>query len=144
MAEKKILAFTAFARALNEVATEVDDDDDPQDAIKEYGKELVKSMTLIGIGEAAKIGKIAKKAWKNQKAKAKPLPQFKLWGQRRWNHGVPPASAPPGAAPNVAPPLPQAMPGYTPRLTCSFCARSGHIEATCYMAHPEMRPAMRP
>ena len=60
-AEKRILAITTFVRALKEVATEVDDDDDPQDAIKEYGKQLVKSLTLIGIGEAAGIGRIARK-----------------------------------------------------------------------------------
>ena len=138
------MAFTAFARALNEVATEVDDEEDPREAIKEYGKDLVKSMSLNGIGEAAKIAKIAKKAWKNQKAKAKPQPQFKLWGQRRWNHGVPPVSAPPNAAPAAAPPLPQALPGYASRLMCSHCGRSGHIEATCYVAHPEMRQIIRP
>ena len=32
-ADKKVLAFSAFAKALIEVTTEVDDDDDPQDAI---------------------------------------------------------------------------------------------------------------
>ena len=91
-------------RALKEVATEVDDDDDPQDAIKEYGKQLVKSLTLVGIEEAAEIGRIARKAWK----KTKSLPQYKLWGPKRWNYETPTStdysdSAPPGAAPTVAP-----------------------------------------
>jgi hypothetical protein len=49
MAEKKILAITAFAKALIDVTTEVDDDEDPQDAIKEYGKELTRSLTTLGV-----------------------------------------------------------------------------------------------
>ena len=49
MAEKKILAITAFAKALIDVTTEVDDDEDPQDAIKEYGKELTRSLTTRGV-----------------------------------------------------------------------------------------------
>ena len=144
-AEKRILAITTFVRALKEVTTEVDDDDDPQDAIKEYGKQLVKSLTLIGIGEAAGIGRIVRKAWK----KTKSLPQYKLWGPKRWNYEAPAftdysESTPPGAAPAVAPPFPQTLLGYASHPSCTVCGRKGHNEATCYTAHPEMRPVMRP
>ena len=39
--EKKIWAIVAFTKALAEVTTEVDDDEDPLDSIKDYGKDNI-------------------------------------------------------------------------------------------------------
>ncbi len=61
-AEMKIRAVVAFAKALIDVTTEVDEDEDPQDAIKEYGKEIARSLATFGIAEASKVAKLAEKA----------------------------------------------------------------------------------
>ena len=122
----------AFAKALAEVTTDVDDDEDPLDSIKDYGKDLVKALSLNGIGEASKIAKIAKRAWKVKKPKLKAQPSpFKLWGKRMWQGSPPPIEA--------APVAPLWSPSYTPRPPCSVCGRTGHNEATCFIAHPELR-----
>ena len=94
-AEKRILAVAAFAKALAEVATDVDDDEDPLDSIKDYGKELLKAFTLNAIGEASKIARTAKKAWKAKKSKLKTQPPFKAWGKRVWQGAPPPSSGGP-------------------------------------------------
>ena len=141
-ADKKVLAFSAFVKALIEVTTEVDDDDDPQDAIKDYGKELTRSLTSFGIADATKIAKLAKKAWREKKSKSKALPSFKPFPKRYGDYR--PVAAPPVPAP-VAVPLPaQVAPSYAPRTACTVCFRTGHSEPTCYLAHPELRPAIRP
>ena len=88
-ADKKIMAIVAFSKALTEVTTEVDDDEDPLDSIKEYGKDVAKALTLHGIGEASKIAKIAKKAWRPKKSKIKPTPPYKPWGGKRAWQGSP-------------------------------------------------------
>ena len=119
-------------KALIEVSTDVDDDEDPLDSIKEYGKELVKALTLNGIGEGAKIAKIAKKAWHVKKTKAKPSLAYKTWGKRPWQGGLPT----PAVTPAVVAPSAPIAPIRTP---CPVCGRTGHIEATCYQAHPELR-----
>ena len=126
----------AFVKALTEVTTDVDDDEDPLDSIKDYGKDLVKALSLNGIGEASKIAKIAKKAWRVKKPKLKVQPSpIKLWGKRMWQ-GSP---LPIAAAPAAPPPPPVVTPAYTPRPPCSVCGRTGHNEATCFIAHPELR-----
>ena len=104
----------AFAKALAEVATDVDDDEDPLDSIKDFGKDLVKALSLNGIGEASKIAKIAKKAWrvKKPKLKAQPSP-IKLWGKRMWQGSPPPIAA----APVAPPPFPCGYPSVHPSPT---------------------------
>ena len=134
-AEKRILAVAAFAKALAEVATNVDDDEDPLDSIKDYGKELLKAFTLNAIGEASKIARTAKKAWKAKKSKLKTQPSFKAWGKRVWQGGPPPAVA----APVAQPLTPVTTPSYPPRPLCATCGRTGHSEATCFSTHPELR-----
>ncbi len=135
-AEKKILAVVAFAKALAEVAADVDDDEDPQDSIKDYGKELVKAFTLNAIGEASKIARTAKKAWKAKKSKLKT--PVKTWGKRTWQAGPTPAVAAP-----VAPPLIPATQSYPPRPLCATCGRTGHSEAQCFSTHPELRGVVK-
>ena len=119
-------------KALIEVSTDVDEDEDPLDSIKEYGKDVVKALILNGIGEASKIGKIAKKAWHVKKTKAKPSLAYKTWGKRAWQGGFPP----PAVNPAVVAPSALVAPVRTP---CPVCGRTGHVEATCYQAHPELR-----
>jgi hypothetical protein len=100
------LAVVAFSKALSEVSTDVDDDDDPLDSIKDYGKELTKAFTLHGIGEATKIARIAKKAWKAKKSKLKAQPPYKTWGKRPSQGYLPTTVAAPAVtnpAPTVAP-----------------------------------------
>ena len=127
----------AFAKALAEVATDVDDDEDPLDSIKDYGKELSKAFTLNGIGEASKIARIVKKAWKAKKAKLKTQSSYKTWGKRAWQGGPPPT-----AAVTVVPPsTPATAPTYPPHPLCATCGRTGHSEATCFLSHPELRGA---
>ena len=77
-------------KALIEVSTDVDEDEDPLDSIKEYGKDVVKALILNGIWEASKIGKIAKKAWHVKKTKVKPSLAYETWGKRAWQGGLPP------------------------------------------------------
>lgn len=44
------------------------------------------------------------------------------------------------ALPQVAPSVPtQAAPAPGIRLKCTHCGRFGHVEATCYTKHPELR-----
>ena len=89
----------AFAKLLTEVTTEVDDDEDPKDCIKEYGKDVAKALILHGIGEASKIAKTAKKAWRPRKMKIKPTP-YKQWGGKRvWQQNPPPAAGVPPLVP---------------------------------------------
>ena len=135
-ADKKIMAIVAFSKALTEVTTEVDDDEDPLDSIKEYGKDVAKALTLHGIGEASKIAKIAKKAWRPKKSKIKSTPPYKPWGGKRAWQGSP---LPVTATPTVAPPAPAAPSTCVSRPLCQVCGRTGHNEATCYTAHPELR-----
>ena len=85
----------AFAKDLAEVTTDVDDDEDPLDSIKDYGKELSKAFTLNGIAEASKIARIVKKAWKPKKTKLKTQSSYKTWGKRTCQGGPPPAAAVP-------------------------------------------------
>ena len=133
--DKKILAIVAFAKALTEVTTDVDDDEDPKDSIKEYGKDVAKALILHGIGEASKIAKIAKKAWRPKKTKIKPTP-YKQWGGKRaWQNPLPAAGIPPVIPPASAAPGPAGA----SRPLCQVCGRTGHNEATCYTAHPELR-----
>ncbi len=136
-ADAKIRAVLAFAKALIDVTTEVDEDEDPLDAIKEYGKEIVRSLTTCGIAEASKVAKVAKKAWRSQKVKAKALPSFKVYSKRFSEYR--PAVPPPGAAPAAATLPPQPVQVYN-RPPCVVCGRTGHTEPTCYQAHPELRP----
>ena len=135
--ELKIRAVVAFAKALIDVTTEVDEDEDPQDAIKEYGKEVARSLATFGIAGASKVAKMAKKAWKSQKTKAKALPSFKVYPRRYREYH--PAVPPPGAAPAVVNQLTQPRPAYVSQV-CPVCGRLGHTEPTCYQAHPELRP----
>ena len=132
-AEKKNLATIAFAKALIEVAGDVDDDDDPKEAIKEYGTEVLAALTLHQIGGASKIAGMAKKAWRPQKIK-KPV----LYNgyQKRWPTGASALPTPP-ASPVV--PAPSVPVGSSGRPMCPVCGRTGHNEATCYVAHPELR-----
>lgn len=120
------------------MATEVDEDDDPQDAIKEYGKELTSSLTSSGIADASKIAKLAKKAWREKKSKPK-LPSYKLFPKGYSSYK--PLAAAPAAAPPAAV---QPAPVYAQRIVCSVCGRPGHTDVNCWTAHPEMRPAPRP
>jgi hypothetical protein len=124
----------AFSKALAEVSTDVDDDDDPADSIKEYGKDLLVALTLHGIGEAHKIVKLAKKAWRFKKSKLKAPPPYRAWGKRVWQGGAPVVAASPAAATLT----PAASTTFT-RPVCPVCGRTGHTEATCYTAHPELR-----
>ena len=121
----RILAVAAFAKALMEVATEVDDEDDPLDAIKEYGKELAKSLAIFGIAEASKVAKLARKAWRSQKVKVKPPPQpsFKVYARRYGEYRT--AVPPPGAAPATLPLPTQPLSPFV-RQTCVICGRTGH------------------
>jgi hypothetical protein len=136
-AELKIRAVVAFAKALIDVTTEVDEDEDPQDAIKEYGKEVARSLATFGIAEASKVAKMAKKAWKSQKVKAKALPSFKVYPRRYREYH--PAVPPHGAAPAAVNQPTQPRPAYVSQV-CPVCGRLGHTEPTCYQAHPELRP----
>ena len=131
-AEKKILATIAFAKALIEVATDVDDDDDPREAVKDYGKEVLAALTLHQIGGAAKIAGLAKKAWRPQKVKK---PVYNGY-HKKWPVGAPALPTPP-----VSPAVPvlPATTTITGRPMCPVCGRTGHNEATCYVAHPELR-----
>ena len=104
----------AFAKTLAEVAAEVDDDEDPSDSIKDFGKDLAKALSLNGIGEASKIAKIAKKAWRVKKPKLKVQPSpIKLWGKRMWQGSPPPIAA----APVAPPPFPCGYPSVYPSPT---------------------------
>ncbi len=132
-AEKKNLATIAFAKALIEVAGDVDDDDDPREAIKEYGNEVLGALNLHQIGGASKIAGVAKKAWRPQKTK-KPV-QYNGY-QKRWAVGAPALPTPP-ASPAV--PVTSVPTGPSGRPMCPVCGRTGHNEATCYVAHPELR-----
>lgn len=95
-------------------------------------------MTTFGIAEASKIAKMAKKAWRSQKVKARPAPSFKLYPAKRYGE-YRPAVPPPGAAPAAGTLPPQVLPAFT-RQTCVICGRTGHSEPTCYQSHPELRP----
>ena len=130
------MAFVAFSKALMEVSTDVDDDDDPVDSIKEYGKDLLAALTLHGIGDAQKIAKLAKKAWRFKKSKLKTLPSYMSWGGKRAWQGKTPAAA---AAPTAVAPTPAVPATFVSRPACPVCGRTGHNEATCYTAHPELR-----
>ena len=141
LADKKVLAMNAFAKALIEVTTEVDEDEDPQDAIKEYGKELVSSLASAGIAEAGKIAKLAKRAWREKKTKPK-LPSYRLFPKGYGSYR--PSAVAPAAAPAAAPTAAQAAPLYAPRPPCPVCGRTGHTEATCWTSHPDMKPVPRP
>ena len=98
---------------------------------------IVRSFTTFGIVEATKIAKMAKKAWRSQRVKARPAPSYNFNRRERYGE-YHPEVPPPGVAPAVGT-APPALSAFV-RQVCDVCGRTGHSEPTCYQAHPELRP----